>query len=183
MPRDESIRNILIIGSGPIVIGQAAEFDYSGTQACKAYKEEGCRVVVLNPNPATIQTELEFADVVYLEPITIENIERIIVENKIDSIASSFGGQTALNIVHDLEESGIIEKYKLKVLGTGPKGIKIAEDRDEFRKFLLNIMEPAPLGIKCTSMDDVMLAIEKIRNFPMIVRASFALGGTGSGIA
>jgi len=183
MPRDESIRNILIIGSGPIVIGQAAEFDYSGTQACKAYKEEGCRVVVLNPNPATIQTELEFADAVYLEPITIENIERIIVENKIDSIASSFGGQTALNIIHDLEESGIIEKYKLKVLGTGPKGIKIAEDRDEFRKFLLSIMEPAPLGIKCTSMDDVMLAIEKIKNFPMIVRASFALGGTGSGIA
>lgn len=183
LPRDSSINNVLVIGSGPIIIGQAAEFDYSGTQACKVFKEEGCRVVVLNPNPATIQTELEFADSVYLEPINIDTIERIIKIEKIDSIASGFGGQVALNAIHELGESGILEKYNVKVIGTGKDSIDIAEDREKFRDMLLRINEPTALGFKCKNMNDVLNAFERIGNFPVIVRSSFTLGGSGTGVA
>ncbi|MEM4171148.1 MAG: carbamoyl-phosphate synthase (glutamine-hydrolyzing) large subunit, partial [Thermoplasmata archaeon] len=181
--KDKNIKNVLLIGSGPIQIGQAAEFDYSGTQAIKAFKEEGCKVVVLNPNPATIQTELEFADIVYIEPINILTVENIIQKEKIDSIASGFGGQTALNIVHQLYEEGILEKYNVRIIGTGIEAIDIAEDREKFRDMIISIQEPIPLGIKCKSIDDVYKAMENIKKFPIIVRSSFTLGGSGSGIA
>ncbi|MEM0447746.1 MAG: carbamoyl-phosphate synthase (glutamine-hydrolyzing) large subunit, partial [Thermoplasmata archaeon] len=181
--KDKNIKNVLLIGSGPIQIGQAAEFDYSGTQAIKAFKEEGCKVVVLNPNPATIQTELEFADIVYIEPINILTVENIIQKEKIDSIASGFGGQTALNIVHQLYEEGILEKYNVRIIGTGIEAIDIAEDREKFRDLIISIQEPIPLGIKCKSIDDVYKAMENIKKFPIIVRSSFTLGGSGSGIA
>ncbi|MGC8662816.1 MAG: carbamoyl-phosphate synthase large subunit [Thermoplasmata archaeon] len=183
MPRDHNIKNILLIGSGPIVIGQAAEFDYSGTQACRAFKEENCKVVVLNPNPATIQTELEFADSVYLEPIKMETLEKIIEKEKIDSIASGFGGQIALNAVHELGEAGILKKYNVKIIGTGKESIDIAEDREKFREFLSSIEEPVAIGFNCKSMADIKTAEEKIGNFPMIIRSSFTLGGAGTGIA
>lgn len=183
MPRNNDIRNVLVIGSGPIIIGQAAEFDYSGTQACKVFKDEGCRVVVLNPNPATIQTELEFADSVYLEPININTIEKIIKNEKIDSIVSSFGGQVALNAIHELAESGFLEKYNVKVIGTGKESIDIAEDREKFRNMLIKINEPTALGIKCKNAEDIINAMKIIGKFPIIVRSSFTLGGAGTGIA
>ncbi|MGC8859623.1 MAG: carbamoyl-phosphate synthase (glutamine-hydrolyzing) large subunit [Thermoplasmata archaeon] len=181
--RDPSIKNVLLIGSGPIQIGQAAEFDYSGTQACRAFKEEGCRVVVLNSNPATIQTELEFADVVYIEPINASTVEKIIQNEKIDSIAAGFGGQTALNLAHELSENGILERYGVRIIGTGVEAIDIAEDRERFRDFLISLGEPVPLGIRCKDIEEVKRAAESIGSFPIIVRSSFTLGGSGSGIA
>ncbi|MVT13828.1 MAG: carbamoyl-phosphate synthase (glutamine-hydrolyzing) large subunit [Euryarchaeota archaeon] len=180
--KDPKIKNVLVIGSGPIQIGQAAEFDYSGTQACRTFKEEGLRVIVLNSNPATIQTELEFADVVYIEPINSFTVEKIILNEKIDSIAPGFGGQTALNLVFELHKNGILDKYGVKIIGTGIDSIEIAEDREKFRDFLLSLGEPVPIGIRCRSIEEVKEAARKIGRFPIIIRSSFTLGGTGSGI-
>lgn len=181
--KDPRIKNVLVIGSGPIQIGQAAEFDYSGTQACRAFKEEGCRVVVLNSNPATIQTELEFADVVYIEPINAYTVEKIIQDEKIDSIASGFGGQTALNLVHELHEKGTLDKYGVRIIGTGVESIDLAEDREKFRNLLIRLGEPVPTGIRCKSLSEAVDAAKTIGRFPVIVRSSFTLGGTGSGVA
>ena len=143
MPLNKNIKKTLVIGSGPIIIGQAAEFDYSGTQACQALKEEGIEVVLVNSNPATIMTDREVADKVYLEPLNIDFIEKIIREEKPDSLLAGMGGQTALNLAVELNDAGILEKYKVKVLGTSVDSIKRGEDRDLFRQMMKEIDEPS----------------------------------------
>ena len=150
MPKRSDIKSVLMIGSGPIIIGQAAEFDYSGTQACKALKEEGIRVILINSNPATIMTDLNIADQVYLEPLKVSTIEKIFQKEKPDGILPTLGGQTGLNLAVELSEAGILEKYQLQLLGTPLEAIKEAEDRELFRKLMLQIGEPvAPSKIVC----------------------------------
>ena len=144
MPRREDIKKILVIGSGPIIIGQAAEFDYAGTQACQSLKEEGYEVVLINSNPATIMTDKAMADKVYIEPLTTEFASRIIYKERPDAILGSLGGQTGLNLVVELDKTGILEKYGVEVLGTELDAIEKAEDRDRFRELMYEIGEPVP---------------------------------------
>src|SRR3989344_6026047 len=139
MPKDPSIKKVLIIGSGPIVIGQAAEFDYSGTQACLALREEGVKTVLVNSNPATIQTDREVADIVYIEPLTSVFVEKIIAKEKPDGIIASVGGQTALNLATELHSKGILKKYHVRILGTDIDSINLGESREEFRKLMVKI--------------------------------------------
>src|SRR5579864_4989260 len=182
MPRRTDIKSILIIGSGPIVIGQACEFDYSGTQACKVLKEEGFRVILVNSNPATIMTDPEFADATYIEPITPEYIEAIIAKERPDAILPTMGGQTALNNALALHERGILEKYGVELIGAKPDAIKRAEDREEFLATMTSIgLEMARGGFVKTT-DEAMKLIDMV-GFPAIIRPSFTLGGTGGGIA
>ena len=142
MPLNKDIKKVLVIGSGPIVIGQAAEFDYSGTQACQALKEEGIEVVLVNSNPATIMTDREVADKVYLEPLTVEFVEKVIAKERPDSLLAGMGGQTGLNLAVDLHDAGILEKYDVKVIGTSIESIKEGEDRELFRDMMNRIQEP-----------------------------------------
>ena len=160
MPLDKSIKKVLVIGSGPIVIGQAAEFDYSGTQACEALKEEGIEVVLVNSNPATIMTDKEVADKVYIEPLTIEFIEKVIIKERPDSVLVGMGGQTGLNLGVELYDKGILAKYGIKVIGTKIDGIKKGEDRETFKELMEEIGEPVieseivkdlKEGIKCAN--------------------------------
>lgn len=182
MPKRKNIKKVLIIGSGPIVIGQAAEFDYSGTQACRALKEEGIEVVLVNSNPATIMTDVEIADRVYIEPISVDYIEEIIKKEKPDGLLAGLGGQTALNMAFELSEAGILNKYNVELLGTSLETIKKAEDRELFKKTMQEIGEPVP---KSTIAHDVESAIEFAQEvgYPVIVRPAYTLGGTGGGIA
>ena len=182
MPKRSDINTILIIGSGPIIIGQACEFDYSGTQACKALKEEGYKVVLLNSNPASIMTDSNIADITYIEPMTIEVIERIIINNKIDAYLPTVGGQKALNFAKEISELGLDKKYNLKYIGVTPEIIEKAENRKIFHDELLKNNIPCPNGFYTYSLDD---ALTKLKNFsfPVIVRSSFTLGGSGSGKA
>ena len=175
-------KKILILGSGPIVIGQAAEFDYSGSQACKAIREEGIKVIVLNPNPATIQTDFEMADIVYSEPLIPEVVERIFEKEKPDGIIASMGGQSGLNLVHELHKQGILEKYGVKLLGTEIDGIIKGEDRDEFKKTMLAIGEPCIESIATSSLSKA-LEFADAHEYPLIVRPAYTLGGTGGGKA
>jgi len=180
--KKQKINKVLIIGSGPIIIGQAAEFDYSGTQACKAIKEEGIEIVLLNSNPATIMTDENIADSVYIEPINVETVERIIQKEKPDGILAGFGGQTALNLAMKLEEEGILAKYGIKLLGINSESIKRAEDRELFKELLEKIEEPvAKSAIVSTIIDAVEFSNEI--NYPIIVRPAYTLGGSGGGIA
>ena len=180
--KKQKINKVLIIGSGPIIIGQAAEFDYSGTQACKAIKEEGIEIVLLNSNPATIMTDENIADRVYIEPINVETVERIIQKEKPDGILAGFGGQTALNLAMKLEEEGILAKYGIKLLGINSESIKRAEDRELFKELLEKIGEPvAKSAIVSTIIDAVEFSNEI--NYPIIVRPAYTLGGSGGGIA
>ena len=180
--KKQKINKVLIIGSGPIIIGQAAEFDYSGTQACKAIKEEGIEIVLLNSNPATIMTDENIADRVYIEPINVETVERIIQKEKPDGILAGFGGQTALNLAMKLEEEGILAKYGIKLLGINSESIKRAEDRELFKELLEKIEEPvAKSAIVSTIIDAVEFSNEI--NYPIIVRPAYTLGGSGGGIA
>jgi len=182
MPRRNDIRKILIIGSGPIVIGQACEFDYAGTQACKALKEEGYQVVLVNSNPATIMTDPEFADGTYIEPITPEVVEMIIERERPDALLPTMGGQTALNVASSLFRMGILEKYNVELIGARYDAIEKAEDREKFKEAMERIgLTVAKSGFAYT-MEDAMEVIEDI-GFPAIVRPSFTLGGTGGGIA
>src|SRR3712207_2057691 len=142
MSLDKSLKKVLILGSGPIIIGQAAEFDYSGTQACKSIKEEGIETILVNSNPATIMTDLNIADKVYIEPLNVEAIEKIIQKEKPNGILAGFGGQTALNIAMELQAKGILKKYNVKLLGINGEAIKKAEDREEFKDLMLQIGEP-----------------------------------------
>ena len=158
----QEISKVLIIGSGPIVIGQAAEFDYAGTQACKSLREEGVEVVLVNSNPATIMTDLDVADKVYIEPLTPEIIEKIIIEENPDGILGTLGGQTGLNLVMELDELGILTKHNVKALGTSITSIKMAEDRDEFRILMNNLNEPVPKSFACSSIKEVLNAAEEI---------------------
>ena len=182
MSKSENIKKALIIGSGPIIIGQAAEFDYSGSQALKSLREEGVKTVLVNSNPATIQTDSDMADATYIEPLTIESIEKIIAKERPDGIISGMGGQTALNLTAELSEKGILEKYKVKVLGTPVSAIHAGEDRDKFRELMIKIREPVPPSKAVTTVKDALDYAEQI-DYPVIVRPAYTLGGTGSGVA
>lgn len=182
MPKDTSIKSVLVIGSGPIIIGQAAEFDYAGTQACMALKAEGYKVILVNNNPATVMTDHVFADAIYFEPMTAEAIEQIIRREKPDGILGTLGGQAGLNLIFKLNEQGILEKYHLKVLGTSVASIKQGEDREAFRSLMHQLNEPVPESEIVHCVTDAMKFAEKI-GFPLIVRPAYTLGGTGGGIA
>ena len=172
----------MVIGSGPIVIGQAAEFDYSGSQACQSLREEGVRTVLVNSNPATIQTDPDMADAVYVEPLTVEFLEKIIAKEKPDGILSGLGGQTGLNLSSELAEHGVLEKHGVELLGTVLSAIQAGEDREKFRELMLAIQEPIPRSHSASSVDEAK-AIARDLGYPVIVRAAYTLGGTGSGVA
>ncbi|KHD38744.1 carbamoyl phosphate synthase large subunit [Clostridium acetobutylicum] len=182
MPLDKTIKKVLIIGSGPIIIGQAAEFDYSGTQACKAVKEEGIETVLVNSNPATIMTDSHIADKVYIEPLTEEAVEKIIEKERPDGILAGFGGQTALNLAMNLNDAGVLDKYNVRLLGINSEAIKKAEDREEFKNLMEEIDEPVPKSIIATHIDECIDFVNKF-GLPVIIRPAFTLGGTGGGIA
>src|SRR5947208_14885274 len=182
MPRRTDLHRILVIGSGPIIIGQAAEFDYSGTQATKALKEEGYEVILINSNPATIMTDPEFADRTYIEPVTPEFVELIIEKERPDAILPTMGGQTALNVSMALAESGALERYGVELIGANARAIAIAEDRKLFAEAMKRIgLAVAPGGI-AHSFDEAESIVDRT-GFPAIIRPSFTLGGTGGGIA
>lgn len=182
MPIKKGIKKVLVIGSGPIIIGQAAEFDYAGTQACKSLKEEGLEVVLVNSNPATIMTDANMADHVYIEPLNLETITRIIDIERPDGLVPTLGGQTGLNMAIELEEAGVLEKYGVELLGTSVESIKKAEDREMFKATMLEIGEPVP---ESTIVSDLESAVEFAREigYPIIIRPAYTLGGTGGGIA
>ncbi|WP_419742249.1 carbamoyl-phosphate synthase large subunit [Paraclostridium dentum] len=182
MPKIDNIKKTLVLGSGPIIIGQAAEFDYSGTQACQALKEEGIEVVLINSNPATIMTDGEVADKIYIEPLTIEFIEKIIEKERPDSILAGMGGQTGLNLAVELHDAGILDKYNVRVLGTSIDSIKKGEDRDLFREVMKEINQPVVISDIVTNLEDGLAFAEKI-GYPVVVRPAYTLGGTGGGIA
>jgi len=182
MPKRTDIKKILIIGSGPIIIGQACEFDYSGTQACKALKEEGFKVVLVNSNPATIMTDPDVADKTYIEPITVEMLEKIIKKERPDALLPTLGGQTGLNISIQLAEKGILAKYKVQMIGADRKAIKKAEDRKYFKEAMLKIGLDLPRSGLAYTVGEARKVAKKI-GFPIIIRPSFTLGGTGGGIA
>lgn len=183
MPKRTDINSVLVIGSGPIVIGQACEFDYSGTQACKALREEGLRVVLINSNPATIMTDPDIADATYIEPITSEYIEAIIAKERPDAILPTVGGQTALNAALELHRLGILEKYGVELIGSKPESIKMAEDREEFLEAMKRCGLEMPKGGFVNSLEEGWAIAKEIGTFPLIIRPSFTLGGTGGGIA
>ncbi|MGC9257629.1 carbamoyl-phosphate synthase large subunit [Desulfurella sp.] len=182
MPKDDSIKKVLIIGSGPIVIGQACEFDYSGTQSCRALLKEGIEVVLVNSNPATIMTDPQFANKTYIEPISVEFIEKIIAKEKPTHLLPTLGGQTALNAAVGLYEAGILEKHNVKLIGANVESIKKAEDRELFKKAMNKIGLKTPKSAVVRSLEEANLAVSEI-GFPVIIRPSFTLGGTGAGIA
>ncbi len=182
MPKRTDIRSILLIGSGPIIIGQACEFDYSGTQACKALREEGYKVVLVNSNPATIMTDPETADVTYVEPLTAEILEKIIEKERPDALLPTMGGQTALNIAVELSEKGILDKYNVELIGAKLHAIKKSEDRELFKDAMFKIGLETPKSFYVNSLEDGMKAIGYL-SFPLILRPSFTLGGTGGSIA
>ncbi|MFJ7832119.1 carbamoyl phosphate synthase large subunit [Peribacillus sp. NPDC097284] len=182
MPKDNTIQTILVIGSGPIVIGQAAEFDYAGTQACLALKEEGYKVILVNNNPATIMTDEMNADAVYFEPLTVDVLEKIIAKEKPDGLLATLGGQTGLNLAYQLDDAGILEKYNVKLLGTPIDSIKKGEDRELFRQLMFEIDEPVPDSKIVHTLEEAVAFAEEI-GFPIIIRPAYTLGGTGGGIA
>ncbi|VVC02994.1 Pyruvate carboxylase subunit A [Candidatus Burarchaeum australiense] len=182
MPKRNDIKKVLVIGSGPIVIGQAAEFDYSGSQACQSLREEGVKVVLVNSNPATIQTDIEIADIVYIEPLQPEFLEKIIAKEKPQGIIGTMGGQTGLNLTIELTERGILKKYGVEVLGTGAHAIAEAEDRKKFSDLLMKIGEPVLPNAAATSFGQAH-AFAMQEGYPVILRPAYTLGGTGGGIA
>jgi carbamoyl-phosphate synthase large subunit len=182
MPIDTSIKSVLVIGSGPIVIGQACEFDYSGTQACRVLKAEGIRVILVNSNPATIMTDPEFADATYIEPITPEFIERIIIKEKPDAVLATLGGQTALNAAMGMYEAGILARHNVRLIGADVDAIQRGENRELFRAIVEKVGGESAKSIICHTMDEV-LAAANILNYPCVIRPSFTMGGLGSGIA
>ncbi len=181
MPRDNSIKSVLVIGSGPIVIGQACEFDYSGTQACRVLRAEGIRVILVNSNPATIMTDPEFADATYIEPITAEYIEKIIEIERPDAILATLGGQTALNAAIALSERGTLAKYNVKLIGADIPAINRGENRELFRAIVEKVGGESSKSIICHTIDEVLAAAD-VLNYPVVVRPSFTMGGLGSGI-
>src|SRR5688500_13863641 len=182
MPRRSDLSRILVIGSGPIVIGQAAEFDYSGTQATKALREEGYEVILVNSNPATIMTDPEFADRTYIEPVTPEYVELVIERERPDAVLPTMGGQTALNVAMALAERGVLEKYGVELVGANARAIKRAEDREEFEKAMLRIGLHTAAGKIARTWDEALEIVE-YTGFPAIIRPSYTLGGTGGGVA
>lgn len=182
MPKRQDIKSILIIGAGPIVIGQACEFDYSGVQACRALREEGYKVILLNSNPATIMTDPEMADATYVEPITWQSVELIIQKEQPDAILATMGGQTALNCALDLAKHGILEKYNIELIGANRESIDKAEDREKFAKAMRNIGLDIPRSAIAHSLEEAE-QVQATIGYPTIIRPSFTMGGSGGGIA
>lgn len=182
MPRREDIKSILIIGSGPIVIGQACEFDYSGTQACRVLREEGYRVILANSNPATIMTDPDFADATYIEPLDVEVIERIIEAEKPDAVLPTMGGQTALNLAMELEEAEILERHGVELIGAKAEAIETAEDREKFKEAMVGIGLKVPISGTANSMEEARKVVDEI-GLPIVIRPAYILGGKGTGIA
>ena len=182
MPRNKEIKKVLVIGSGPIIIGQAAEFDYAGTQACRSLKEEGLEVVLLNSNPATIMTDKDIADRVYIEPLTVEVVEQLILKEKPDSVLPTLGGQAALNLAMELEENGFLRRNNVRLIGTTSETIKKAEDRLEFKTTMEKIGEPCAASLVVESVEEGIEFAEKI-GYPVVLRPAYTLGGSGGGIA
>ena len=181
MPKDNSIKSVLIIGSGPIIIGQACEFDYSGSQAARSLREEGIKVILINSNPATIMTDPMMADRVYLLPLTVESIEQILEENEIDAVLPTMGGQTALNLCKEADELGVWEKYNCRLIGVDVKAIDTAEDREKFRQLMIKI----GIGVAPSKVANSLLEGKEFAQqigIPLVIRPSFTLGGTGGGI-
>ncbi|PAF39068.1 carbamoyl phosphate synthase large subunit, partial [Terribacillus saccharophilus] len=181
MPKRTDIQKILVIGSGPIVIGQAAEFDYSGTQACQALREEGYTVILANSNPATIMTDHTVADTVYMEPLTVEFLSKIIRKEQPDALLPTLGGQTGLNLAVALDNSGILKEFGVELLGTSLEAIQQAEDREQFRDLMNRLGEPVPESEIVTTVEGAVAFSEEI-GFPLIVRPAYTLGGTGGGM-
>ena len=182
MPKNPNVKKVMVIGSGPIVIGQAAEFDYAGTQACRSLKEEGVEVVLVNSNPATIMTDKDIADKVYIEPLTVKVLEQIIEKEKPDSILPTLGGQAGLNLGMELDESGFLASHNVKLLGTTSKTIRKAEDRQEFKDTMEKIGEPCAPSLVVTTIEDGVAFASKI-GYPVVLRPAYTLGGSGGGIA
>lgn len=182
MPKNNQIKKVLVIGSGPIIIGQAAEFDYAGTQACRELKKEGIEVVLINSNPATIMTDKNMADKIYIEPLTVTTVKKVIEKEKPDSILPNLGGQTGLNLAMELVETGFLAEHQVRLLGTGTEGIKNAEDRQAFKDMMESINEPCIASKVVESVDDAIAFTEEI-GLPVIIRPAYTLGGTGGGIA
>jgi carbamoyl-phosphate synthase large subunit len=180
MPKDHSIKSVLIIGSGPIIIGQACEFDYSGSQAARSLREEGVKVVLINSNPATIMTDPMMADRVYLLPLSVESIEQILEENEIDAVLPTMGGQTALNLAKEAEELGVWERYNVRLIGVDIKAIEKAEDREKFRQWMIELGVPVAPAKTANSFLEGKEFAQEI-GFPLVIRPSFTLGGTGGG--
>ena len=181
MPKRNDVKKVLVIGSGPIIIGQAAEFDYAGTQACQALKEEGIEVVLINSNPATIMTDTNIADKVYIEPLTVEFVKKIILEERPDSVLPTLGGQTGLNLAMEIAESGFFEEHGVKMLGTAIEAIKMAEDRQAFKDAMERIGEPCIVSKVVNTIEDAIDYAKEI-DYPVVVRPAYTLGGTGGGI-
>jgi carbamoyl-phosphate synthase large subunit len=182
MPKRKDIKKILIIGSGPIIIGQACEFDYSGVQACKALRDEGYETVLVNSNPATIMTDPEMANRTYIEPLSKEYLEAIIIKEQPDALLPTVGGQTALNLAVELAESGILERHKVEMIGASLRAIKVAEDRLWFKDACRKIGLEVPASALVNNAQDAMRLCEQL-GFPLVIRPSFTLGGTGGAIA
>ena len=181
MPKRTDIKKIMVIGSGPIIIGQAAEFDYSGTQACLALREEGYEVVLVNSNPATIMTDTTIADKVYIEPLTVESVSRIIRKEYPDAILPTLGGQVGLNMALSLAKSGILDELNIELLGTKLDSIEQAEDREKFKELCQKLGEPVPPSTSVKTVQEALDFGDKI-GYPIIVRPAFTMGGTGGGI-
>lgn len=182
MPKRTDIQSILILGAGPIVIGQACEFDYSGAQACKALREEGYRVILVNSNPATIMTDPDMADATYIEPIQWEVVRNIIAKEKPDAVLPTMGGQTALNCALDLEKHGVLEEFGVEMIGATADAIDKAEDRSRFDKAMKSIGLECPRADTAKTMEEAYAVLDMV-GFPCIIRPSFTMGGTGGGIA
>ncbi|MFL6159832.1 MAG: carbamoyl phosphate synthase large subunit, partial [Marmoricola sp.] len=198
MPKREDIKSVLVIGSGPIIIGQACEFDYSGTQACRVLKEEGIRVILVNSNPATIMTDPEFADATYIEPITVEFVEKVIAKERPDALLATLGGQTALNCAMQLDAAGILEKYDVELIGASIEAINRGENRESFKRIVEDLGGSVAKSVICNAdgytgddeagkvahaLAKAMAGVDELGGYPVVVRPSFTMGGTGSGIA
>jgi len=182
VPKRTDISSVLVIGSGPIVIGQACEFDYSGTQACRVLMVEGLRVILVNSNPATIMTDPEFADATYIEPITPEFVEKVIDKERPDALLATLGGQTALNVAMALDATGVLDKYGVELIGASIEAIGRGENRESFKKIVADLGGEVARSVICHALDDCLAAADEL-GYPVVVRPSFTMGGSGSGMA
>jgi carbamoyl-phosphate synthase large subunit len=181
MPKDKKIKRVLVIGSGPIIIGQACEFDYSGTQACKALKEEGYEVVLVNSNPATIMTDPEMADRTYIEPLTLSNVEKIIAKERPDALLPNLGGQTGLNLSAELSKKGILAKYGVRMIGVEADAIERGEDRIAFKETMAKLNIQMPESAPAYSVEEAEKIAQEL-GYPVVIRPAYTMGGTGGGI-
>jgi carbamoyl-phosphate synthase large subunit len=182
MPKRTDIKSILVIGAGPIVIGQACEFDYSGTQACKALRKDGYRIVLVNSNPATIMTDPDTADATYIEPVRWQTVEKIIAQERPDAILPTMGGQTALNCALDLAREGVLERYGVQLIGASERAIEMAEDREKFREAMTRIGLASPRSFTAHTLEEAE-RFQALLGYPTVIRPSFTMGGSGGGIA